>query len=104
MHKRGVEKRQQKQPIAAAFTAYSRTFHRIFTALSTGRPAEERLPARCSFTTNARCAKVPPCATRLPPEGEQFALGTARRAHGRRRDLAAGASAGQTRPGPFAHD
>ena len=43
MHRRGVEKRQQKQPIAAPFAAYPRTFHRLFTGLSTGRPADERL-------------------------------------------------------------
>jgi len=75
MHMRGVEKRQQKQPIAARLVTYSRLFHRIFTDPSTGCLADERLPARCSFATNDR---------RAP------------RAAG---DLAGGASAAQTRPG-----
>ena len=42
MHRKGVGKRQQKQPIARPFAAYPRTFHRIFTGLSTGVLADER--------------------------------------------------------------
>jgi hypothetical protein len=51
VHRKGVQKQQEKQPSAAIPMAYPRGMHRLSTTLSTKMTADERHCERCSFTT-----------------------------------------------------
>ena len=53
MHRKGAQKRQEKQPSAAIPAAYPRAIHRLSTALSTASGADERWRGRCRFATVA---------------------------------------------------